>query len=401
MTSVKAKFRASFVEGREGSICYRIIHERTVRQIGTGFRVFASEWDFARERILYETPDASRTERLRNMALCVAQDLARLECIVRRMQGERERFTADDIVAAFGRAGRTVTLFGFMRGVVEQLRSLGRIRTSEIYAATLRSFRRFRGDCDIALEAVDAELMSSYEAYLRATHVGMNTVSFYMRVLRATYNRAVDRELVVQRHPFRRVYTGIGKTVKRAVPMEIIRGLKSLDLSRKPSLDFARDMFLFSFYTRGMSFVDMAFLRKKDLRDGVLSYRRKKTGQLLSVRWERCMQEIVDKYPDATGPYLLPIIRRTECDELSQYRNASYLVNRKLKLIAPLLGLAMPLTMYVARHSWASIARYKQISLAVISEGMGHDSEATTQIYLASLDTSAVDRANNLILSDL
>lgn len=61
-------------------------------------------------------------------------------------------------------------------------------------------------------------------------------------------------------------------------------------------------------------------------------------------------------------------------------------------------GVPTPLTHYVARHSWASIAKSRNIPISVISEGMGHDSEATTQIYLASLDSSVVDKANNLIL---
>lgn len=159
-------------------------------------------------------------------------------------------------------------------------------------------------------------------------------------------------------------------------------------------------MFMFSFYTRGMAFVDMAYLRKKDLRGGVLTYRRRKTGQRLHVKWEKCMQEIIDKYPASPTGYLLPIITRSG-RERTQYRNALHLVNSLLKKIALLVGLHTNLTMYVTRHSWASIARSQHIPLSVISEGMGHDSEATTQIYLASLDRSAVDKANRSILKKL
>lgn len=112
------------------------------------------------------------------------------------------------------------------------------------------------------------------------------------------------------------------------------------------------------------------------------------------------MQEIIDKYPDCHTDYLLPVIRRHE-EEQSQYRNALRLINNKLKEIAVLAGLQTNLTMYVSRHSWASIAKSKNIPLSVISEGMGHDSEATTQIYLASLDSAMIDRANRTILKEL
>ena len=102
------------------------------------------------------------------------------------------------------------------------------------------------------------------------------------------------------------------------------------------------------------------------------------------------MQEIVDKYDTNATPYLLPVIRDMHADARRQYKNAAHLVNDKLKKLGERLGLDIPLTSYVARHGWASI-----------SEAMGHDSEKTTRIYLASLDTSAVDKANSRILKAL
>lgn len=158
---------------------------------------------------------------------------------------------------------------------------------------------------------------------------------------------------------------------------------------------------MFSFYTRGMSFVDMAYLKKKDLRGGFLSYYRHKTRQFLSVRWERPMQDIVDKYDTADTPYLLPIIRDVSRDDRNQYLSASHQVNIRLKELGARLGLDMPLTTYVARHAWASIAWDKRVSMSVISRALGHHSEHTTRIYLASLDTSAVDCANRDILKAL
>ena len=176
-----------------------------------------------------------------------------------------------------------------------------------------------------------------------------------------------------------------------------MKALKAIDLSLMPSLDFARDMFLFSFYTRGMSFIDMAYLREKDLCNGFLTYRRHKTGQLLTIRWEKCMAEVVAKHTIIETSYLLPIIKHAG-DERKQYINSLHLVNNRLKKISKMLLLSRPLTMYVARHSWASVAKSKKVPLSVISEGMGHDSETTTQIYLASLETSVVDKANKMIL---
>ena len=149
-------------------------------------------------------------------------------------------------------------------------------------------------------------------------------------------------------------------------------------------------------------FSNMAFLKKKDLQGGILSYRRKKTSQQLFIKWEKPMQEIIDKYDTGESLYLLPIIKENGTDSRTQYKNSAHLVNDKLKKIGEQLGLENPLTSYVARHSWASIAKSKNIPVSTISEAMGHDSESTTRIYLASLDTSSsVDKANSIVLSVL
>ena len=112
------------------------------------------------------------------------------------------------------------------------------------------------------------------------------------------------------------------------------------------------------------------------------------------------MEEIINKYPSSNSAYLLPIIKE-QGNERKQYDNALHLVNHQLKDLSRMLKLQRPLTMYVARHSWASAAKAKNIPLSVISEGMGHDSEKTTQIYLASLEASVVDNANKMILEML
>lgn len=310
--------------------------------------------------------------------------------------------SADELKAEYSVSRSGNFLFPFMEHLIISLKELGKVRTSETYASALNSFKRFRKGKDLLLDDVDTDVMMAYEAYLLHSGISINSSSFYMRNLRAVYNRAVEKELTIQRFPFRHVYTGVDKTRKRAVPLQVIRQIKEMDLSRKPALDLARDMFLFSFYTRGMSFVDMAYLRKKDLNGSVLSYRRRKTGQQLFVKWEKCMQEIVDKYDTSQSVYLLPVIKPfSKMDERKQYIYVAHNINRSLKIIGNRLGLPVQLTMYVSRHAWASIARSKHVPLSVISEGMGHDSEATTRIYLASLDTAAIDKANRMILKSL
>ena len=291
------------------------------------------------------------------------------------------------------------TLFVFMEEVSLNLKSIGKIRTFETYESSLNSFKKFRNGKDLTLSKITSDLIIEYEAFLKAKGISKNTSSFYMRTLRAVYNRAVNKGLTLQKYPFKYVYTGIDRTRKRAVSVQTMKQIKSLDLSSEWKLDFARDMFLFSFYTRGMSFVDMSYIRKKDLSNGILTYRRHKTGQLLHIKWEACMQEIVNKYKNEQSTFLLPIINTNEVEEQrKRYIYSAHNINRCLKKIGAMLGLSLPLTMYVARHTWASIAKQKNVPLSIISDGLGHDSELTTRIYLSSLDNIEIDKANKMIM---
>ena len=399
MASVKVKFRPSTIEGKEGTIYYQIIQNRVIRQLKTDYRIFTNEWNEAESCIIVGSSE--RSNLLLSLQERMEWDLKRLDMIVRQLENRKGTYTADDIVTSFQSNTEGQSLFNFMQGIIARLKQMGKIRTAENYSCTLKSFMQFRGDRDVLLSEIDSDLMQLYEAYLHGKGAVRNTSSFYMRILRAVYNRALEKGLMEQRNPFRHVYTGVDKTVKRAVPLSAIKRMKNLDLSLQPNLEFARDMFLFSFYTRGMSFIDMAHLKKKDLQNGFLSYRRRKTGQQLVIRWEKCMQEIVDKrHTCDRNPYLLPILN-FQNESRKQYKYAQSRINVHLKEIASMIGVFIPLSMYVARHSWASIAKSKNIPISVISEGMGHDSELTTQIYLASLDNTIVDNANAQILKCL
>ena len=399
MASVKVKFRPSTIGGKEGTIYYQVIHNRVVRQIYTDYKLFASEWDCHSEAvILYHVPnEQERNNYLHSINSRIRWDMDRLNKIIQTLS-QSGTFVTDDIVVRFQDNRQEQSFNAYIRQQIARLKRLGKIGPSETYTAYLRSFSGFMNDKEVLFDQINADLIAEYEAYLKGRGNSPNTISFYMRILKAVYNRAVGDGLTGQRHPFKSVYTGVEKTLKRAVSLNDLKRIKGLDLSLKPNLDFARDMFLFCFYTRGMSFIDMAYLRKKDLQNGILSYRRRKTGQQLFIKWERCMQEIVDKYPGNTTEYLLPIITQRDVDYRKQYTNELHRVNHLLKKIGKQLDLPMPLTMYVGRHSWASVAKSRNVPISVISEGMGHDSENTTQIYLASLDTSVVDRANKKIL---
>lgn len=410
MASIKVKFRPSTVTDREGTVYYQVIHERKVRQLPTHYHVFPSEWDNKRSMVTISN-NSDRKSFIFSIRERIRWDIERFIKVNRKFETNGLSYTVDDVIDEFNRYTHEYSLFNFMENIIAKLRRNGKVRTSETYKSTLNSFRKFlsskvlldsyKQDEDIMLDSLNSEIMKAYEAWLQNKEIAPNTISFYIRILRAVYNRAVEEDIIENRNPFRHVYTGIDKTVKRALPLDVIKKIKALDLSLNPAQDFARNMFMMSFYLRGMSFIDMAYLKKSDLINGHVTYRRRKTGQQLTIEWTKEMQLVLDKYPENESAYLLPIIRTSGINERCAYRNVGYNINRSLKQISNMLGLNFRLTMYVARHSWASAAKAKGIPLGIISEGLGHNSETTTQIYLVGLDTSVVDRANAVILKSL
>lgn len=398
MTNIKVKFRVSKMKDKEGTLFFQVIHARQSKHISTGYKLFINEWDTESASVVIPDREGIRKQYLTGVKKEIENEIMRFNLIIRMLEKNKSAYTLEDIIKAYTVHEKSMTLFFFMTDVIRNLKSIGKIRLSETYYTTLNSFFRFRDGIDVRLCEIDSDLIVAYETYLKNAGVCPNSSSFYMRNLRAVYNRAVEKGIISQQYPFKHVYTGIDKTIKRAISLNELRQLKELDFSQNPVCEYARNLFLFSFYTRGMSFVDLAFLKKTDLICGILFYRRRKTGQLLQIRWEDCMQKIVDRFDTTDSPYLLPIIKTPGVNERNQYISAAHLVNRKLKEIGYQLRLPIPLTMYCARHAWASIAKSKNIPISVISEGMGHESEITTRIYLSSLDNSVIDMANKYIL---
>ena len=281
-------------------------------------------------------------------------------------------------------------------------KKLGKKKTASNYTCALRHFKQFREEEDIAVEDLSVGLMKDFQAHLINVRLGMNTISLYNRQLRAIYNYALDEEIVlIDRRPFRKSFTGQEKTRKRAVSHEKIRKLTHFSLVGKNKLEFARDLFLFSIYMQGMPFVDIAYLKKEQVKNDFISYKRKKTNRHLTVKLHEKAKAIIHKYKvnDPDCPYLFPILYNPQRKVSVEYSSALRTHNNRLRQISELMGFDELLTSYVARHTWASQARQCGVHDTVISEAMGHNNLETTTIYLTSLDTGLIASANFQVIA--
>jgi len=310
----------------------------------------------------------------------------------------------------------------FLNCETEHQRQNGHISLANNYASAGNSFSRFlktKNKSDISFKKITSNLVSDYEAWLQTCGLCRNTTSFYIRALQSVYHKAVRQGLTEDIRPFSEVYRGVARTAKRAIDASEVCQLSTLDIRRallssgdyeedgkrldnmQHQLEFARDIFIFCFCARGLTFVDLAHMRKSDISGNLLVYVRRKTKQRIEVQVEPMMQVVIDRYPSQTD-YLLPILTKTDNQEAvyQQYRYALGRYNACLDTLGTMLG-GLKLTSYVSRHSWASAARQQNVPLSVISQSMGHDSEITTEIYLKSLQCNVINKTNHDLLNNI
>lgn len=295
-----------------------------------------------------------------------------------------------------------IKVLEFMNIQIQQLSSVNRFGTALNYRKAMLSFSSFLKGKDIHFTSMTDELIADYNTFLMQRGLIRNSISFYMRILRSVYIKAVKQKLVSEPHPFTYVYTGVDYTKKRAINESEIYKIYNLELPEQSELAMARDIFIFSYCTRGMAFIDIVYLKKNNIQKGYIQYYRQKTGQYLTVKIEPVIEKILNKYIKTKSPYIFPVITSlSPVEAYEQYRRGINSYNRLLYKISGMLSDGIRISSYTARHTWATTARRYNVPISIISAGMGHSSELTTRVYLDSLDNNAIDNANRRIIKGL
>lgn len=402
------------------TLVIQLIRERRRGVIFTPYRLLPGEFDRQRGKAAPTSRSKAHMAFIREVNIFLEKQKEEIQRVLIELQHEGKPFSVRDVTQAYHQRYDNRYVHTFFTRQIEELRKEGAQGTANKYNATLVAFEKFIGNRRIHFDNVDENLLLDFEQHLRQVPLQPNTVSFYMSNFRALYNKAQKRGYVTRgKSPFDVVPIRIEKTRKLAVSADVIRRVAQSEFPDSYKLNCARDMFMFSFYCRGMSFVDMAYLRQEDIRDGMLHYRRRKTGQVYSVRIIPEVQAILDRYREGCSPWALPVMldfeddgllhplvyNGTTPDERKQFETKLYLrykyslshYLRFFRDIRKRLALPVALSFNVARHSWASLARKQGIPVSVISVGLGHTSEKTTRIYLDELDNKTVDEANEIV----
>ena len=274
-------------------------------------------------------------------------------------------------------------------GIVTHADGLGKLfkfSAEHTCRSMLHSLEGFTNMELVTFRELTAGFFLGFEHNLWASGCSRNTSACYFRALRAICKGAERQGMLKDANQlFSGVFMGYEETRKRALSVEQLRMVADADLKDMPSLEMARDLFILSYYLRGIPFIDLAYLRKTDIHDNVLCYRRSKTGRMLTITLEPWMWEIIERYlcDDSSSPYLLRIIRQPGSipEERKQYESALRLYNKHLYRLSERLRLEVRLTSYIA---WATLAYNEDIPVAKISAGLSHASEEITHTYLRS-----------------
>ena len=292
---------------------------------------------------------------------------------------------------------------------IGRLREEGRHSTAHVYKNALFSFSKFCGISNVSFRQVTRGRLQCYGQYLYECGLKPNTISTYMRMLRSIYNRGVEAgNTPYVPRLFHDVYTGVDVRQKKALPLDELHKLLYED-PKSERLRRTQSIAVLMFQFCGMSFADLAHLEKSALDSNVLRYNRIKTKTSMSLEVLDSAREIINQLRNnrASLPncpdYLFDILRgdkkRKDVAAYREYQSALRRFNNSLKELARVLHLKSPVTSYTLRHSWATTAKYRGISIEMISESLGHKSIKTTQIYLKGFELEERTKVNKGNLS--
>lgn len=416
MATFKFVLRPSTKTGRHpGNLSLRVVHGRKPKTASICCHLFAEEWDEVTQAILYPADDDARVMYLTGIHKKIAECADKVNEIIQKLN-KKESYTAGDVIAYWRHKTNEGWLMGYATTLSVELIEKGQFRTAKAYGTVSRGLTAFNNGSDIPLDQINTTLIKAFEAQLKENGKQPNTISYYMRNLRAIYNKAVCAGRILKdEKPFSGVFTGVEETKKRALTSievnkfrdinfdELLKGYRpnSKQYRHLKSLNCAWRLFFFCLYAQGMCFVDMCYLKKSHLKDNVIRYYRKKTGKQIEVPVNEGMRTIIDSFKQEMGDseYLFPPLAGAGDNLQQKYETALRMQNRRLKKLALLTGLEKNVATHVARHSWASILKNRMQPLSVISEGLGHSSEKMTRKYLASFDLSILVDAGNMMMA--
>lgn len=379
----------------------RLGHNERTTAIPIGINLLEKDWDIEKRMVKKSYEGTSTVTRLNNI---IQKKKADAMDIILGLH-EAKQLPMMSVIAVKDKIitnNKPQSVFTFAENLIKDLISENRIGTARSYKEVISVLKKYNGGKDLSFFDLTYTFLTKYETYYMAKGNSYNGLAASMRSLRAICNKAIKAGIVEKNnYPFEEYKIKTTPTEKRALEWDLIKNIIQLDLLSDHVLFNARNYFVASYMMYGMNYTDMAFLKRTDIQNGRIIYRRRKTSKLYDIKITEALAKIISYYigQDENSVYVFPIIKR---ENLSlQYKDIQWArkrYNKKLKLIAKECGIDKNLTSYVSRHSFATQAMLQQVPLNAISSMLGHSSLKTTEIYLKSLPSNILDDYNSKIV---
>jgi len=390
-------YRNKKLSNGESPLMLRVCKDRKTKYKSLGISINPIYWDFNKNRPKTSCPN-------RDYILKIIMDKeAELQRKILELKVEDKEFTASTLIAPKVKM-KIKTVYEFYQELIQELEQANKIGNSRVYKDSLRSLQMFSGTkVDIPFSQIDMDFLKGYEKFLRQRNAKDTSMNLYFRTLRSTYNKAIDAKYAKKNdYPFDefKISKFSIKTEKRAISKKHIKQIMKLNLENESTyVQFARDLFVFSYLCSGINFTDMANLKPSNIIEDRLVYVRQKTNKRINIPLSDEAGIIIKKYAQSnkSNEYVFPIlhqdIHKTEEQKYNRKKKVILKVNKALKHISSLTGINANLTTYVSRHSYATILKNSGVNIALIGETLGHSDLKTTQIYLDCFENSQIDEA--------
>ena len=387
-------YKSKTLANGEHPLMIRVCKDKKKKYQSLGISIKAEYWNFKDNCLKTNCPDYERIQ------LIIDSELGKIKRKALENRLEGKVFTATTLLESTDKAP-VKTVGEYYLQYIESLKAENRIRYAGMYLVSYNSFIKFNKHLDIPFSDIDIAWLKRYEQWMKSQNFAINTIGTRLRHLRTIFNQAIDMKLITtDAYPFRayKVSKMSQQTAKRALTKEDIMNI--INYKGKSELEIlAIDVFTFSYFTAGINFIDMALLKSENIMDNRIVYCRHKTKKQIIIPLQPKAIELIEKYRG--GTYLFPILssyHKTETQKADRLHKVLGKVNKYLKRIGEELNLPIPLTTYVARHSYATVLKRSGVSTSIISESLGHSSERITQVYLDSFGNEQMDEAMKNLL---
>ena len=376
-------------------IIMRLGHFQKTTSIATGQSSQKIHWNESKKEVRSSYKGTESVKFLNNLLL---SEVAKAQEIINRLhfKGELDFLSIKQLKAKIVKKSKYESFFEYGLEIAKDLRVAQRYGTARNYEGVIGILKVFNKQKDLKFNELNLDFLKRFERFhLSKPGNTQNGLASYMRTIKATYNKGIKDDIIEREYyPFLKYQIKTTPTEKRAIKVEYIRKILEFKLDEEHHLFHYRNYFLLSYMTMGMSFIDMAFLRRKDIVDDRIKFQRRKTSKIYDIKITDQMRVILKFYLSKKKKieFILPVLKRDTLE--LQYKDAQWGLknyNKGLKEIANLCDIEERLTSYVSRHSFATHALFKNIPLAAISAMLGHSKLSTTQIYLKSLPSNVLD----------